>query len=294
MATIEQGVGSGVSFALSEEQKGLRELAREFAEKEIRPKAAEYDEHQTHPADVIAKAHELGLMNLHVPESLGGLGLSTFDGILVGEELNWGCSGHRHVDRGERPRLRPGDHRRQRGAAGEVAAAAARRADSLLLRPLGARGRLRRRQPEDDRRASRRRVRPERVEDVHLERRPRRLDGRLREDGSGQGPQGDVRVHRPDGHAGRPDGEAPRQDGPALDRHLGVRAHRRRRSGCEPPRRGGRGLQDRDADARLHAPRHRRRRRRRRPGRLRVRGRVRQAARHLRRPDRDAPGRSAS
>src|SRR4249919_1382740 len=93
MATIEQGVGSGVSFALTEEQKGLRELAREFAEKEIRPKAAEYDEHQTHAADLVEKAHALGLMNLHVPESLGGLGLSTFEGILVGEELNWGCSG---------------------------------------------------------------------------------------------------------------------------------------------------------------------------------------------------------
>ena len=97
MATVEEGiqatVGSGVSFALSAEQKGLRELAREFAAKEIRTKAPEYDEHQTHPADVIAKAHELGLMNLHVPESFGGLGLSTFDGILVGEELNWGCSG---------------------------------------------------------------------------------------------------------------------------------------------------------------------------------------------------------
>src|SRR5688572_12602161 len=93
MATIEQGIGSGVSFALSEEQKGLRELARDFAAKEIRPKAAEYDEHQTHPADVIAKAHELGLMNLHVPERFGGLALSAFDGMLVGEELNWGCSG---------------------------------------------------------------------------------------------------------------------------------------------------------------------------------------------------------
>src|SRR5512134_3596113 len=93
MATIEQGVGSGVSFALTEEQQQLRELAREFAEKEIRPKAAEYDEHQTHPADVIAKAHELGLMNLHVPESLGGAELPAFDGMLVGEELNWGCSG---------------------------------------------------------------------------------------------------------------------------------------------------------------------------------------------------------
>jgi len=93
MAIIKHGVSTGVSFALSDEQKALRELAREFAEKEIRPKAAEYDENQTHAADVIAKAHELGLMNLHVPESFGGLELSTFDGILVGEELNWGCSG---------------------------------------------------------------------------------------------------------------------------------------------------------------------------------------------------------
>src|SRR5215204_1429632 len=93
MATIEQGVGSGVSFALSEEQKGLRELAREFADKEIRPKAAEYDEHQTHAADLVEKAHALGLMNLHVPERFGGLALSAFDGMLVGEELNRGCSG---------------------------------------------------------------------------------------------------------------------------------------------------------------------------------------------------------
>src|ERR687898_3447867 len=93
MATIEQDVASGVSFALTEEQRELRALAREFAEKEIRPKAAEYDEHSTHPADVIAKAHELGLMNLHIPESLGGLALSAFDSMLVGEELSWGCWG---------------------------------------------------------------------------------------------------------------------------------------------------------------------------------------------------------
>ena len=92
MAMIEQGIGSGVSFALSEEQKGLRALAREFAEKEIRPKAAQYDEHSTHPADVIGKAHELGLMNPHIPEEYGGLGLSAFDGMLIGEELAWGCA----------------------------------------------------------------------------------------------------------------------------------------------------------------------------------------------------------
>src|SRR3954453_10123018 len=93
MTTIEHGVAGGISFALTDEQKSLRELAREFAEKEIRPRAASYDETSQHPEDVIAKAHELGLMNIHVPEEYGGLGLPAFDGMLVGEELNWGCSG---------------------------------------------------------------------------------------------------------------------------------------------------------------------------------------------------------
>src|SRR5919109_3644720 len=83
----------GVSFELTSEQKALRELAHEFAEKEMRPKAAEYDERSTHPADVIARAHEVGLMNPHVPEEFGGLGLGVFDGILIGEELAWGCAG---------------------------------------------------------------------------------------------------------------------------------------------------------------------------------------------------------
>ena len=93
MATIEEGVATGVSFALTDEQKALRELARDFAAGEIRPKEREYDEKMQHPADVIAKAHEVGLMNLHVPEEHGGLGLGCFDGMLVGEELYWGCSG---------------------------------------------------------------------------------------------------------------------------------------------------------------------------------------------------------
>src|SRR5918995_1402113 len=93
MATLEQATAAGISFELSDEQRALRELAREFAEQEIRPKAAEYDEHATHPADLIAKAHELGLMNVHVPEEQGGLGLPCFEGMLIGEELSWGCAG---------------------------------------------------------------------------------------------------------------------------------------------------------------------------------------------------------
>src|SRR3954449_814241 len=93
MAAIDEGTATGISFALTDEQKALRELAREFAAKEIRPKEAAYDEAMQHPVDVIEKAHATGLMNLHVPEEYGGLGLSIFDGMLVGEELYWGCSG---------------------------------------------------------------------------------------------------------------------------------------------------------------------------------------------------------
>ena len=109
MSTIEHGTATGVSFALTDEQKALRELAREFAAKEIRPKEREYDEQMHHPADVVAKAHEVGLMNLHVPEEYGGPGLSTLRGDARRRGAVLGLLGHGHVDHRERPRRRPGD-----------------------------------------------------------------------------------------------------------------------------------------------------------------------------------------
>src|ERR671924_1544413 len=93
MAAIEERTSGGISFGLSDEQKALRDLAHDFAESEIRPKESDFDEHSTHPADVIAKAHELGLMNVHIPEAYGGLQLGAFEGMIIGEELCWGCSG---------------------------------------------------------------------------------------------------------------------------------------------------------------------------------------------------------
>src|SRR5881392_2786706 len=93
MATLDQTVTAVVSFALTDEQRALRDVAHDFAEREIRPKEREYDEHSTHPADVISRAHELGLMNVHIPEAYGGLELGAFEGMIIGEELCWGCSG---------------------------------------------------------------------------------------------------------------------------------------------------------------------------------------------------------
>jgi acyl-CoA dehydrogenase len=82
-----------VDFTLTDEQKSLRELAHDFAEKEIRPVAWEYDRDSTWPAEIIAKAWEVGLMNTHIPEEYGGPGIGYFDGCLIEEELSWGCSG---------------------------------------------------------------------------------------------------------------------------------------------------------------------------------------------------------
>ena len=71
----------------------MREMAHEFAEKEIRPVAWEYDKDSTWPQEIIEKAWELGLMNSHLPSEYGGPGLGYFDGAVIEEELAWGCSG---------------------------------------------------------------------------------------------------------------------------------------------------------------------------------------------------------
>ena len=82
-----------VDFTLTDEQKDLRELAHDFAEKEIRPVAWEYDKDGTWPQEIIEKAWEVGLMNTHIPEEYGGPGLDYLSGCLIEEELGWGCSG---------------------------------------------------------------------------------------------------------------------------------------------------------------------------------------------------------
>jgi acyl-CoA dehydrogenase len=82
-----------VDFTLTDEQKALRELAHDFAEKEIRPVAWRYDRDGTWPQEIIEKAWEVGLMNSHIPEEYGGAGASYLDGCILEEELAWGCSG---------------------------------------------------------------------------------------------------------------------------------------------------------------------------------------------------------
>jgi acyl-CoA dehydrogenase len=81
-----------VGFNLTEEQENMREMAHDFAEKEMRPVAWEYDKDGTWPEPIIRKAWELGLMNSHLPAEYGGAGASYLDGCVIAEELGWGCA----------------------------------------------------------------------------------------------------------------------------------------------------------------------------------------------------------
>ncbi len=82
-----------ISFQLSDEQKMIRDLARDFADKEILPVAEEYDQSHEFPWPVVRKAQEVEMMNLNVPEEYGGPGLHVLDECIVNEELAYACSG---------------------------------------------------------------------------------------------------------------------------------------------------------------------------------------------------------
>ncbi len=82
-----------LNFDLSAEQRMLRDLAHDFAENEIKPVAAHYDETAEYPWPVIKKAQEFGLFSVNIPEAYGGPGMSLLEEVILTEELAWGCSG---------------------------------------------------------------------------------------------------------------------------------------------------------------------------------------------------------
>ena len=212
--------------------------------------------------------------------------------MLIGEELAWGCSGIATSivanTLGSAPVLLAGTEEQQRRWIPPLV-------EEPLLASFGAHraerglGRLRH---QDDRRPPRRRVRPERLEDVHHERRPRRVDGRLRVDRPLEGPPRALRLRRPDGRRRRDDREAPRQDGPALDRHVArsrsTTSSSRPRTGSARRARASRS-RCRRSTARVPAPRPAPSASRRPPTSYAVE--YAQAARHVRQADRDEPGR---
>ncbi|HET9978935.1 MAG TPA: acyl-CoA dehydrogenase family protein [Ktedonobacterales bacterium] len=83
-----------IDFTLTDEQQEMRDLAHTFAEEEIRPVAAELDEREEFPWELVKKAGELGLTSFAFPEEIGGLGITDeLTNCIITEELSWGCAG---------------------------------------------------------------------------------------------------------------------------------------------------------------------------------------------------------
>ncbi len=81
-----------MNFDLTEEQTLIRDTARDFAAREIAPRASEIDKTGQWPTDIVKKMGELGFMGMAVPEEHGGAGLDTLSYSLVMEEISAACA----------------------------------------------------------------------------------------------------------------------------------------------------------------------------------------------------------
>ncbi len=93
MVTMDKETTYGVSFELTEEQKMLQKMARDFTTKEIIPVAEHYDRDAIFPEEIFHKGRELGIVNMNIPDEYGGVGATVFEECLVSEELGYGCTG---------------------------------------------------------------------------------------------------------------------------------------------------------------------------------------------------------
>ncbi len=81
-----------MDFELTEEQRMIQATAREFAAREIAPKAAELDKASRWPAEILAKMAELGLLGVAIPQEHGGAGMDAMSYALAMEEISFGCA----------------------------------------------------------------------------------------------------------------------------------------------------------------------------------------------------------
>ncbi len=93
MVTTE-GSNTGPNFTLSSEHEMIRQAARDFAQNELVPIAAEFDESGDFPLETIRKMGEMGFMGIEIPEEYGGAGLDTLSYVLALEEISKADASH--------------------------------------------------------------------------------------------------------------------------------------------------------------------------------------------------------
>src|SRR5713101_9656162 len=79
-------------FYLTDEQRAIRDLARDIARERIAPRAAHVDETGEYPREQLAALAKQGLMGLHIPEQYGGSAAGALAFCLAAEEVAWACA----------------------------------------------------------------------------------------------------------------------------------------------------------------------------------------------------------
>ncbi len=79
-------------FYLTNEQRAIRDLARDIARERIAPRAAHVDETGEYPREQLAALAKQGLMGLHIPEQYGGSAAGALAFCLAAEEVAWACA----------------------------------------------------------------------------------------------------------------------------------------------------------------------------------------------------------
>jgi alkylation response protein AidB-like acyl-CoA dehydrogenase len=83
-----------MDLRLTEEHRMIRDMARDFAQKEIAPIAAQLDEEARFPAETVRKMGELGFMGIEIPEEYDGTGMDTLSYVLAMIEISKACASH--------------------------------------------------------------------------------------------------------------------------------------------------------------------------------------------------------
>lgn len=92
LKNMEKGVDKKMDFNFTEEQEMIKKMARNFAEKELLPIAAEIDKTENYPQEILKKMGELGFFGIYFPQEFGGQGLDFLSYILVMEEIARCCA----------------------------------------------------------------------------------------------------------------------------------------------------------------------------------------------------------
>lgn len=82
-----------MDYLLTEEQQMIKELCHQIAEEKIKPVAAEYDEKNEFPWDIVKVFADSDICGVYIPEEYGGMGGGVMEMSIAAEELSWGCGG---------------------------------------------------------------------------------------------------------------------------------------------------------------------------------------------------------